>query len=272
MTTEFPYISVDLKEGLSKQIFQISALLHAQNNRTIIFEDENCLSTLFEDQFYVLPAHDFRHISFTQFTYDTDLQHHTEQTKHNMLLKGAFQTFKHMTDGLREKIIHAVYSNQDLMYKAYDKYNEIKRYFGEQTEDNDMISMHIKINTSADKSRVYLDYYKKALQIAGKRFVVVFSDDIEWCKKNVAKNLYQYEKIYFVDTRELPETDEIDFLVMSMFQHHILANSSFSLWASFISAYDNDKQLIIAPTDWYHHEKTTITIHPIYHKKISHII
>jgi hypothetical protein len=271
MTTEFPYISVELTEGLGKQVFQLSALLHMQNNRTIIFEDENCLSRLFQDQFYVLPNYDYRRISFTQITYDTDLQHPTEQSKHNMMLKGAFQTFKCMTEGLRKKMINLVYSNHDLMYKAYDKYNEIKRYFGEDTSDNDMICMHVKINTSADKSRLYLDYYKKALQIAGKKFVVVFSDDIEWCKKNVAKNLYQYEKIYFVDTRELPETDEIDFLVMSMFQHHILANSSFSLWASFISAYDNDEQLIIAPTDWYH-EKQTITIHPIYHKKISHII
>lgn len=261
------YISVELAEGLGKQLFQFAALLRLQNDRVIVLQYNDNITQLYQDQFYVLPEYDYKQISFTQFIYDTDTNtgiEHVQHSKHNLMLKGSFQTFQNITENIRKKMIELVYSNEDLMYKAYDKYNEIKRYFGEHTTDNDMICVHIKRNTTSDKHILYLDYYKKALQMANKRYVVIFSDDIKWCKKNVAKNLFQYDNIYFADTN----SPSVDFITISMFQHHIIANSTFSLWTSFISSYENDSQIIIAPKDWYpYHNNSTI-----YHKKITHII
>lgn len=257
-----PYISIELTEGLGKQLFQIAALLRLQKDRTIIFNND--LPVFLQDQFYALPEHDYRQISFTHFVYDTDINPATH-SNHHLMLKGTFASFHNITEDIRKKMINLVYSNEDLMYTAYDKYNQIKRYFGENTEDTDMISMHIKRNESQDKHSIYLDYYKMALHTANKKYVVVFSDDIEWCRKNIARNLYNYENIYFVDTHSTPE---LDFILMSMFQHHIIANSAFSLWASFISAYDNERQIIIAPDDWYIRK----TYNSIYHRKITQII
>jgi hypothetical protein len=263
------FVSVQLSEGLGKQLFQIATLLQLQKDRTIVLPyDENNKAPFFQDKFYVLPDFDYRQISFTQFMYDTEATEATaniQQSNHHLMLKGTFQTFKNISDDIRKKMIELVYSNEDLMYEAYEKYNAIKRYFGEHTTDNDIICVHIKRNVVADKNTLYLDYYKKALHMANKKYVVIFSDDIEWCKKNVAKNLYQYDNIYFVDNLY---PHELEFIMMSMFQHHVIANSAFSLWASFISSYDNENQIIIAPRDWY----VDKTDKAIYHKKITHII
>jgi hypothetical protein len=263
------YVSIQLSEGLGKQLFQIAALLRLQKDRTIVLEyNKNTKSPIFQDQLYVLPDFDYRQISFTQFLYDTDATDITtniQQSNHHLMLKGTFQTFQNITDDIRKKMIEIVYSNEDLMYEAYEKYNAIKRYFGEHTTDNDIICVHIKRNVTADKNTLYLDYYKKGLHMANKKYVVIFSDDIEWCKKNIAKNMYPYENIYFVNTMS---STEVEFILMSMFQHHIISNSAFSLWASYISSYENRKQIIIAPKDWYFEE----TMETIYHSKITHII
>lgn len=186
----------------------------------------------------------------------------------NILLKGYFQSFKYIDDDIRKKMIDLVYSNGDLMHTAYDKYNEIKKRFG--CEDDDMASVHIRrtdfIWLDNFNYNLETDYYKKALEIANKKYIVVFSDDIEWCKQNIDRNWYDYKDIYFVDINNV----EIEFILMSMFQHNIIANSTFSLWASFISTYQPAK-IIVAPKNWYG-EKGPNEHDEVYHKYITHII
>ena len=188
----------------------------------------------------------------------------------NILFKGYFQSFKYVDDDTRTQMINYIYSNAELMHAAYDKYNEIKSFFGPTTTDDDMVSVHLRrtdyILLSDYHHNLSMDYYKDALKIANKKKIVVFSDEIEWCKDNIGKNLYEYDDIYFVNTNSV----EIEFILMSMFQHNILANSTFSLWASFISTYQQPK-IVIAPKQWYA-EKGPKNWNELYHKYITHII
>ena len=72
---------------------------------------------------------------------------------------------------------------------------------------------------------------------------VVFSDDYQWCKNNLPANFIFHNL-----------TDQYhDMCLMSMFDNHIIANSSFSWWGAFLSdsAWSDS---VIAPTRWFGHQ------------------
>lgn len=72
--------------------------------------------------------------------------------------------------------------------------------------------------------------------------LVVFSDDIEWAKRNLNVDI----PIYFESGED---TLSQKLLLMSSCKHFILSNSSFSWWAEFLSSSSEKK--VIAPSKWY---------------------
>jgi hypothetical protein len=300
------YTSVDIIGGLGNQLFQIAYIIYflrlSKKNkikRKLVFKyaddvgDEiNILSniprktywnTLFKGLFRVLNADDFKNIPLNILHCEKTPHTFVEppcNDKYNILFKGGYQTFKHIDDTLREKMISIVYSNEDIMYPAYYKYRDILDYFGNNTKDDDMVSLHIRrtdyLSLSNYNYNLDMSYYKEALQIVNKKKVVVFSDDIEWCIDNFndyvnRENIYD---VYYVSTKifkedELGIKEDIEFILMSMFKNNIIANSYFSLWASFISYYKS--KIIIAPKRWYSCDGCK-DYEEVYHKYITHMI
>ena len=285
------YTSIDIIGGLGNQLFQIAYIIYflrlSKKNkikRKLVFKyDENEIdnnymphwNTLFKGLFRVLNANDYKNKSMTIIHNEIAAHKYVEpphEAKYNILFKGNYQTFKHIDDTLREKLITIVYSNEDIMYSAYYKYRDILNYFGNNTKDDDMISLHIK---RADYN-LEMSYYKDAMLIANKKNVVIFSDDIEWCMNNFndcvnRDNIYN---IYFISDKIFKENElcmkaDIEFILMSMFKNNIIANSYFSLWASFISYYKS--KIIIAPKCWYSCDGCK-EYDEVYHKYITHII
>lgn len=95
-------------------------------------------------------------------------------------------------------------------------------------------------------------YYNNAINyienVSSNNLYIVFSDDIEWVKKNLIfpKNIniiYEnpgynlYEKIY----------------LMIHCKNYILSNSSFSFWTQFMSF--NKKKIVVAPNRWSNKNK-----------------
>jgi hypothetical protein len=91
-------------------------------------------------------------------------------------------------------------------------------------------------------------YYIDAMAEFPRGDFLVFSDDIEWCKKQPI-----FDKCEF--SEGLNEID--DFNLMASCFGHIIANSSYSWWAAYISSYT---QKVVAPSveHWYsdHIERT----------------
>jgi len=84
-----------------------------------------------------------------------------------------------------------------------------------------------------------IDYYHKALaNFDGK--VLVFSDDIDWCRKTFQDPRFEFVK---------GNLDYIDLYLMSMCKNNIIANSSFSWWAAWLN--DNKDKKVIAPKKWF---------------------
>ena len=106
------------------------------------------------------------------------------------------------------------------------------------------ISLHIRRTdylTDSNHTTLDLDYYEKALdKFEDDRPVIVFSDEIEWCKE---------QKLFSDDRFMISESgdNKIDMCLMSLCSGHIIANSSFSWWGAWLA---NSKK-VIAPIKWF---------------------
>lgn len=100
------------------------------------------------------------------------------------------------------------------------------------------------------------NYYERAMEYFGEdSHFLVFSDDIEWCQKNL-KN----KKITFMES-----TDEVsDLYLMSLLPNLIIANSSFSWWGAWLQQERTGN--VIAPKEWFGMHNSHIKTHRLYPK------
>ncbi len=98
-------------------------------------------------------------------------------------------------------------------------------------------------------------YYAEAVELIASKltnpFLFIFSDDIEWVKKNLSFTL----PTTYVSRKDFSATDEL--ILTSKACHFIIANSSFSWWAAWLSA--NQNKLIIGPKRWFADEKIDVS-------------
>lgn len=89
------------------------------------------------------------------------------------------------------------------------------------------------------------EYYLQALQ----RFaddidnyqLLIFSNDIDWCKDSL---IDESDTVSFIE----PGSDFVDLILMSLCDHQIAANSSYSWWAAFKNKNKNKK--VVCPTNY----------------------
>jgi hypothetical protein len=93
-----------------------------------------------------------------------------------------------------------------------------------------------------------LDYYKEAIEIINNKIkdpvFFIFSDDIEWAKKNLQLN---YACSFISGNDKIKSY--IDMQLMSACKHNIIANSSFSWWGAWLNL--NTSKIVIAPKVWF---------------------
>ncbi|MBF0362727.1 MAG: alpha-1,2-fucosyltransferase [Oligoflexia bacterium] len=83
---------------------------------------------------------------------------------------------------------------------------------------------------------------------------VVFSDDVEYAKSLIAdmKNKISSiakTKFFFVDFKKHDQKDYEDLWLMSMCDHNIIMNSTFSFWGGYLN--QNPKKIVITPQIWF---------------------
>jgi Glycosyl transferase family 11 len=99
-----------------------------------------------------------------------------------------------------------------------------------------------------------IDYYQTAIDLFDRDTTfLVFSDDINWCK-----NIFSDRRFIFSENN----SEEIDLYLMSMCQHQIIANSSFSWWGSWLN--QNPTKQIVAPKHWFGSELQHLGADDIY--------
>lgn len=264
------YVSCNICGGMGNQLFQIAATLDYANkyNKKAIFKDVVQLynqhgferktqwETLFSGKLNVLAENEYNKIHFN--TYNeiiNNVYNELPRIKGNVLLNGYFQALGYISKNTRLQMQNLIYSSEDNMYKAYDLYNEIKKFF-DNDNDDDYVSIHVRrgdyVYIQNFHNILDMDYYINAYNIVcnnsllsggtKKKNIVLFTDDVDWCINNFKMG---DNKIYYVNTNNLC----IDLILMSFIKHNILANSSFSWWASYISNFDD--KIVVAPKTWF---------------------
>tara|TARA_R110000868_G_scaffold8986_1_gene45525 strand:- start:15157 stop:15993 length:837 start_codon:yes stop_codon:yes gene_type:complete len=160
----------------------------------------------------------------------------------NYNISGLFHLFHYWHPKYSNDILN-MSLNKDYENAAKELYKKIK------VQDKELVSIHVRrgdylLPQHHHFCKLDNNYYESALQYfldhIEKYHFVIFSNDIEWCKEN----LIEGEMVTFMQQGQ----DCVDMILMSMCDHNIIANSSYSWWAAYINKNENKK--IICPTNY----------------------
>ena len=154
----------------------------------------------------------------------------------NISLYGYFQTekyFEHI-----EKLIREAFTFVD------DIQQPTKEAFTTNFGDTEVISIHLRRGDYFKYPHhpvQTLEYYSKGLSHMPEDIpVMIFSDDIEWCKE---QELFQGDRFIFAEGNNTG----VDLCLQSLCTYHIIANSSFSWWGSWLAK----SKKTVAPSTWF---------------------
>ena len=198
-------------------------------------------------------------INFHTTSYDETLFNLDES---NYDLSGRFDLYTYWYNDIKEKIDNWEFKT-DLTIQAINRLNIIKERLG----DKPTVSVHIRrgdytLPQNQPLNIIDDEYYIKALTqnflpINDYNFLI-FSNDIEY-----AKTQLEGDNIYFVepkgiDSYSYTSSEKDDLALLSLCDHHIITNSSYSWWGAYLSKNPNKK--IICPTNWLvkNHESSWI--------------
>ena len=166
----------------------------------------------------------------------------------DMNINGYFQSekyFKHAKDKIQEIIS----VTDEVKSRIQDQINVIR--------SEHSISLHVRRGDYLNYPNIHptqsYDYYKSAIEYIVKETqktdieVFVFSDDIQWCVNNLfsLSQINGIKKVNFVSDNENYE----DLHLISLCNHQITANSSFSWWGAWLNTYKD--KIVVAPNNWF---------------------
>ena len=145
--------------------------------------------------------------------------------------------------------------NRELLIKEL-KFKEIidnqNKMYLEYIEKKNSVAVHIrrgdfvKLGRDLDFS-YYVNAIEKIENVLNEAIYFVFSDDVDWCRENYVKLGFEKVKnrIIFIDGNKADDA-YIDMQLMASCKHMILANSSFSSFASLLNP--NPEKIVVIPT------------------------
>ena len=110
--------------------------------------------------------------------------------------------------------------------------NFCKNYLNDIKKNNEiLISVHFRLGDYIQNASLHLkmQYYMEAHQYMSKIYdnikLLIFSNDIEWCKNNIKGNCIFVENLNRFQ----------DMCLMTLCDHNIIANSTFSWWGAYLN-------------------------------------
>jgi hypothetical protein len=170
----------------------------------------------------------------------------------NINLNGYFQNELYFKE-YRKEILSLLKPNKEIEEKIEEWYKDIGF--------NKLTSIHIRrgdyLKFPGHHPIVSLEYYLDSISLLLNETekYIVFSDDINWCKQNLSGDFY------FSDEKD----DFMDLLKMAKCTNHIIANSSFSWWGSYLSPNEGKT---IAPSQWVGREYMNTGWKEVYREKM----
>lgn len=231
--------SLALENGVTPTFPDFAAALDPECNLKINY-DLPSLRTDYEKIFYHLNV--AQPIEEIEFYYkEPSFTYAPIPYQPNMIIEGWFQSEKYFINHKKE-IIDLFGPSPEILQYLKSKYSALIKH-------PKTVSIHLRnyYKENPNLERVYptygKDYVEKAISLFPEdSLFVVFSDQISWCKEQLAgipRNIHfiEGEKFYH------------DFYLMSMCKHHIICNSTFSWWAAYLNK--NPDKIVVAPQQWF---------------------
>jgi hypothetical protein len=226
---------------LANQMFQYAALrgIAAHKNYEFCIPQTNYGDKWKDNKlFEVFELKNLKNIGYLPGEYYHENQYHyneeyVQNCPDGVNLHGYFQTekyFKHIENSIRE----------DFTFKEY-----ILDPCTQNFDFDEIIALHVRrtdyVSNSANHPPCEISYYEEALKHFDNDIpVMIFSDDIEWCKR---QDIFKPDRFLVSESYNT----YIDLCLMSMCHYHIIANSSFSWWGAWLAK----SKKVVAPSRWY---------------------
>lgn len=238
------YKKLGINGRLGNQMFQYALLLgiKAKKGYDIVLEETLPNDLEFIKNFNINACHFYNKadIRYTS-TYKEEFFHYDRRLFNKITpytnLEGYFQSakyFEHCEDLVRDQ--YTFRENISVQAKAF---------LDTLPSDTQKVSVHIRRTDYVGQPNFHplasLEYYKLAMsKFTDKETTfIVLSDDIDWCREN-----FQGDNIVFTQNSTF-----VDLSIMSLCDHNIIANSSFSWWGAWLNR--NPSKIVIAPKVWF---------------------
>ena len=149
----------------------------------------------------------------------------------NVKLGGHYQSYKyfdHNKDYIRE-----LFCNKSIFKELDENYHTL-----------DTVAVHVRrgdYKKFPDHHPMMTpDYYEYAVKQSDCSQIYIFSDDIDWCKKNL---------LFSLPTKYINEEDYKELYLIASCKNIVISNSSFGWWAAYLHRITDAK--IFAPSNWY---------------------
>ena len=234
--------------GLGNQLFQIATTLATawEYNLDPVFINKNPEGYTYAQRENYFGSV-FRNLNIVPTLNLSGFLQHTEHSNHsfskinnpnkNLLLRGYFQTSRYFNKYIDK--LHDVLTIPDTDMENVSKYIDKLR---ETYKGKKLIGIHVRrtdyLKLNWDQP---LSYYLSAMNNFDQEnsVFVCFSDDIDWCKKNLP-NIIPSEN----------NKDYVDMFIFSQMDGYILSSSSFSWWGVFFGNKDKKKTVISPKSPW----------------------
>lgn len=169
------------------------------------------------------------------------------QIEGDCLYDGYWQHYEYF-DNYREAILKEFSIREPL-----DKLN--MELFDNYASSSKFVSVHVRrgdfLNSKLYRGLCGKEYYVAAIEKAKKQVgddahFIFFSNDIPWCKENLASLVK--EDHYTFATNNTGADSYKDMILMSACRVNIIANSSFSWWGAYLN--QREDKVVIAPEKW----------------------
>jgi hypothetical protein len=228
---------------LGNQMFQYASTkgIASKNNTGFYIPETKHFGTSYNTLSNIDDCFDIKcNRGITSFPQYIDPNFHFDENLFNISgdvdLLGYFQSekyFKHIEDEIRK----------DFCFIP-EIYNPTIEIFKSIVGNGSAISLHIRRGdyvTNPNHPTQTFNYYSKALEYFDSDLpILILSDDTSWCKE---------QEIFSDDRFLISESDNCyaDLCIMSLCDYHIICNSSFSWWGSWLAK----SKKTVAPKNWF---------------------
>lgn len=166
-------------------------------------------------------------------------------SKFSSLLSKIFRNSYHIGNWLDFKYYE--YVSKKIKFKLNDNDHLINKKIKNKILLTNAVSIgvrrgdYVEIGVACD-----IGYYKKAINLIKMKTVnpiyYIFSDDVEWCKKNILIST----KHFFVEQNKDTSFENME--LMSLCKHNIISNSTYDWWGAMLNK--SKQKIVISPKLW----------------------